>query len=445
MKTSLSRYGLWFILAFALVVRLGWVLTHDVKDFDEYWEIVTHLLAGRGFALPEDGRIAATNIRVPLYPLLLAGITWLGGSWKVIGVLQAVVSAATCWWAYGIGKHLFGTRVGLLAALLIACDFPLIVMTGWLLTETLYVFLLGGIVYWVVTGAWQTWRGAILTGLFAGAACLTRSEAWLYLVLLFVAVLTRWIYGKAASGGVGQVLNQPHTSDAPRAVGQVENLPRINPLLACAIALLCVTPWLARNHFVLGQTAMSELLLLDFNLYRGLTDIRGDSKDYGFDFYLALRRNRSFFDGRRLEEPGVRADVRTRIVNEWRQAVSTQPLRVVQKRIYNLYVLWIYRGGFYVTESIGLGEAWRAGNLTELLRKAAFYFGFSLLPLALALIGTWHAGFRSAALWLWLYPVTITLLMIPLWADYRYCLPAHVMLAPLIARAFAALQVKNKT
>ncbi|NOT62718.1 MAG: hypothetical protein HOP19_21125, partial [Acidobacteria bacterium] len=316
MKTNHESRWLWFILAFALVVRLGWVFTHDVKDFDEYWEIVTHLLAGRGFALPEDGRVAATNIRVPLYPLLLAAVTWLGGSWKVIGVLQAVLSAATCWWAYGIGRHLFGARTGLLAAALIACDFPLIVMTGWLLTETLYVFLLGGIVYWVVTGSWQTWHGAILTGLFAGAACLTRSEAWLYLVLLFLAVL---------------ISPSLRLSVSPSRV-----------LSAAAIAVLCVTPWLIRNHLVLGQTAMSEPMLLDFNLYRGLTDVRGDSKDYGFDFYLALRRNRSYFDERRLEAPGARAEIRSRIVNDWQHLIRTQPLRVAHKRLYNLYVLWIY-------------------------------------------------------------------------------------------------------
>ncbi len=428
MKISLNRYGLWFILAFALIVRLVWIATHDVKDFDEYWEIVTHLMAGRGFALPEDGRVAATNIRVPLYPLLLAAISWLGGSWKVIGVLQAVVSAATCWWAYGIGRHLFGARAGLLAALLVACDFPLIVMTGWLLTETLYVFLLGGIVYWVITGAWQTTRGAVLIGLFAGAACLTRSEAWLYLVLLFIAVLIRWIYGKAARGGVGQVLNLPHSALAVSSR---------KTLLAFVIAALCVTPWLLRNHLVLGQTAMSEPMLLDFNLYRGLTDIRGDSKDYGFDFYLALRRNRSFFDAQRLEAPGVRADIRSRIVSEWQQLIRTQPLRVLQKRLYNLYVLWIYRGGFYVTESIGISDAWRNNNVTDLLRKAFFYLGLSVLPLSLALLGTWRAGLSINLALLWLYPLTITVLMIPLWADYRYCLPAHVMLAPLISCVFA--------
>ena len=417
MKTSLEAFTerrcLWAILAFALVVRLGWVLTHDVKDFDEYWEIVTHLLAGRGFALPEDGRVAATNIRVPLYPLLLAAITWLGGSWKVIGVLQAVLSAATCGYAHGIGRQLFGARVGLLAALLVACDFPLIVMTGWLLTETLYVFLLGGIVYWVVTDKWQTTRGAILIGLFAGAACLTRSEAWLYLVLLLIAVL---------------LSPSLRLSVSPSAAIR-------RMLWAAAIAVLCVTPWLLRNHFVLGQTAMSEPMLLDFNLYRGLTDIRGDAKDYGFDFYLALRRNRSYFDGRRLEAPGVRTEIRSRILNEWQQLMRTQPRRVVQKRLYNFYVLWIYRGGFYVTESVGLAEAWHKHDFADLLRKAFFYLGLSVAPLALAWWGAWRAGWRKKVALLWLYPLTITLLMIPLWADYRYSLPAHVMLAPLIARA----------
>ena len=66
-----------------------------------------------------------------------------------------------------------------------------------------------------------------------------------------------------------------------------------------------------------------------------------------------------------------------------------------------------------------------------------FYFGLSVLPLALALFGTWRAGWRTSVMLLWLYPLVITLLMIPLWADYRYVLPAHVMLVSLIARAFS--------
>ena len=80
MKTSPEAFSerrwLWIILACAFVARLDWMLTHDVQSFDEYWGIVRRLLAGRGFALPEDGRIAPTHIRAPLYPILLAAI-WL--------------------------------------------------------------------------------------------------------------------------------------------------------------------------------------------------------------------------------------------------------------------------------------------------------------------------------------------------------------------------------
>jgi 4-amino-4-deoxy-L-arabinose transferase-like glycosyltransferase len=409
-----QRRWLCLILLAAFALRLAWVLTHDLKDFDEYWEIASHLLAGRGFALPEDGRIAATHLRPPSYPLLLAGLSWLGASWRGIGVLQAALSAATCWFAYELGRHLFSQRVGLLAALLLALDFPLIVMTGWLLTETLYVFLLGGIAYGVIAKAWQTKHGALLIGLLAGAACLTRSEAWLYLVLLLLAVI---------------VSPSLRLFVSPSRIG-----------LAVTAAVLCVAPWLLRNHFVLGQTALSEPLLLDFNLYRGLTAVRGDSSDFGFAFYLALRRNRSFFaPQRRLEEPGVRQQIRKRILDEWQHLIRTRPFAVWRERLANLSLLWIYRGAFYLTDSTSVGTAWRTGDYAHVLHKLWFYLGFSLLPFALALWGSWQTGWRWEIGLLWLYPLTMTLLMIPLWADYRYGLAAHVMLAPLIAAALKNL------
>jgi 4-amino-4-deoxy-L-arabinose transferase-like glycosyltransferase len=407
------RFAIWMIALFALALNLSWALAHAPRTHDEYIEIAQHLLAGRGYSLLIAGAPEPTSFRAPLYPLFLALLLRLSqNSLYAVTIAQSFIGAATCFPVYGLGRRLFGERIGLLAALLTALDFPLVVMSGWVLTERLYVFLIALAAYLAMGDAFRTrWR-ALAAGLVFGLAILTRSEAALYLTLLLAST----------------VILSPQRALSFR-----------NGALAALVTLVCLAPWLWRNHVTLNSWAVSDPIFVDYNLYRGAADIRDDQTEYGFNFYLALRDGRSPFDaGRRFDSPDERRRIRQEVLSQWAKLIVERPGAVIKKRLYNLYRLWIYRGEFFFTESIGLIEAARARRFANLFLKLAFYSLYGLAPALVAVAGTWMAaryGQWRASLTLWLYPLAITAMMIPLWADYRYNLPSHALLAPLVALA----------
>jgi hypothetical protein len=192
--------------------------------------------------------------------------------------------------------------------------------------------------------------------------------------------------------------------------------------------------------------AVSDPLFIDYNLYRGVADIRNDRTEYGFNFYRAIRAGPSpFNEGQRFDTPDERHRIRQEVISQWKQVLREHPGEMLKKRIRNLYGLWIYRGDFFFTESIGLSEAIRSHRWGNLFLKLVFYILYSLLPMVLAAAGTWMAMRKRewrACLLLWLYPIIITLMMIPLSPDHRYDLPSHALLAPLVA--LALIQIFSK-
>lgn len=406
------------VALFALALNLGWTLTHAPRAHDEYIEIARHLLAGRGYSLLIAGAPEPTSFRAPLYPLFLALLLRLSQNslWAVTSA-QSLIGAALCFLVYGLGRRLFSERVGLLAALLTALDFPLVVMSGWVLTERLYVFLIALAAYLVIGDNFRTQWRSLAAGLVFGLAILTRSEAALYLLTLL---------------GLAVILS-------PQRARSVRN-----GALAALVTLSCLIPWLWRNHVALNSWAVSDPIFVDYNLYRGAADIRDDQTEYRFNFYLALRDGRSPFDaGGRFDALGERRRIRQEILSQWVKLIVERLNAVAKKRLYNLYRLWIYRGEFFFTESIGLLEAIRARRFTNLFLKPALYSLYGLLPALLAAMGTWLAvreGQWREGLTLWLYPIIITAMMIPLWADYRYNLPSHALLAPLVALALTQIR-----
>lgn len=63
-------------------------------------------------------------------------------SWRIMGVLNAILGSLLCVWVFLIGRYWFGVRVGLVAALIIAVNPIFIIEAGSLLTETPFLSLL---------------------------------------------------------------------------------------------------------------------------------------------------------------------------------------------------------------------------------------------------------------------------------------------------------------
>jgi hypothetical protein len=172
--------------------------TPEIFDDPLYYRTLASLIAqGEGFVRPAEalieGRFLPTAHRPPLYPLVLAGVTKAGGTSPDALRLVGVASGAGSIWVLGLlGRKLAGPRAGLLAAGLAAVYPTLVAADGALMTESLY----GCLAALVLLAAYRLFEApgpgrAIVLGILAGLAALTRAEGLLLLVLLVVPLLRR--------------------------------------------------------------------------------------------------------------------------------------------------------------------------------------------------------------------------------------------------------------
>lgn len=171
-------------LAFAL--RAGWVLLTLLDPFDGlvhdatfYHITASQLLAGHGYT-----RLGGepTAVWPPGYPLLLAGIYAASGANLLVAKLaNAAFAALAVLFSYGIGARLFGTKAGLLGALLLAVCPDDIFYSNFVLSEPAFGALFTGVLWLFVwlqqrqpEPAGLAWLGL---GAAAGAAALTRGIA----------------------------------------------------------------------------------------------------------------------------------------------------------------------------------------------------------------------------------------------------------------------------
>ncbi len=142
--TAARRAFIAILIAAALVrvVFSGWVVGFGAMtkgDEADYHTIATQLVSGNGFA-GADG--TPTARRPPGYPVLLAALYSLFGIDPVAGrVLQVILGVAVVALTAAVARRLFDARVALLAASLAALNPFLTFISGYLLTENLYLVL----------------------------------------------------------------------------------------------------------------------------------------------------------------------------------------------------------------------------------------------------------------------------------------------------------------
>lgn len=109
-----------FFLRLAWQIAIGFYSSPEVFEYDE---IARNLLQGRGYVFDFLGTEWVTY-GLPVYPLVLALLHAIGGGptdYSVVGVAQAVLSAAVAALTFEIARRLSGDdRVGLAAALAVA-------------------------------------------------------------------------------------------------------------------------------------------------------------------------------------------------------------------------------------------------------------------------------------------------------------------------------------
>jgi 4-amino-4-deoxy-L-arabinose transferase-like glycosyltransferase len=233
--------GLGAIAAVALAVRLVYALAivRDAPllgDALEFHLQANALADGYGyiqpFALRDTGVLRASADKPPLFPLLEAAVSVLGGrSWAwhhLVGVLAGAGTTVVCGL---LGRRVAGPAAGMVAAG-IAALYPVLVATdGSLRSESVYALAIALVLLAALRlREAPTLRRAAVAGVAIGAATLIRSEALLLLVLLVLPLA------------------------GPRRA-----------LAAAAVCAVVLAPWLARcwialDHPVLVSTNVGGLI-----------------------------------------------------------------------------------------------------------------------------------------------------------------------------------------
>lgn len=217
-----ARRELLIVLAVALAARvLYWLLITPSyvpeSDAAQYQDLARYILRGEGYSqLFPQLYPHPTAFRPPGYPYLLAGTIKVFGDNVVSGrILSLVCGLVTVALVYLLTRHLAPGRAAIVAGLAVALYPPLIANDTMLLTESLSLALLAGLMLALVCRRWP--GAAVLCGLLI----LTRASAQYLVVPLALWVL--WRLGWR------------------RALGFV------------AIAIAVVSPWIIRNEIQLGS------------------------------------------------------------------------------------------------------------------------------------------------------------------------------------------------
>ncbi len=217
------------ILALALVVRFlvaGPLLFSDhgfvMGDDDDYYRLaISFIESGR----LEDGFRA---YRMPVFPLFLAAIYRVFGPDPINAqYVLIVVSALVCSGSYLLGKQLFNPAVGMIAGVFTAVDFGLVFYGPFLMTDTLFVFLvLSAMLSLERLRRVGSWQWAVITGGMFALATLTRINFG-----FFVPIALGWLGWN--SGRTGHQVWR-------------------NTIIICALVGGLWLSWMARNYVELG-------------------------------------------------------------------------------------------------------------------------------------------------------------------------------------------------
>jgi 4-amino-4-deoxy-L-arabinose transferase-like glycosyltransferase len=218
-----------------LALRIGYVLTIAKRDPNGgdpfYYHTQANLIAaGHGFAEPFTWTrfhvVVPSAFHPPLFSLVLAATSWLGGTSYLAHKLTACLIGTATVVVVGLtGREIGGHRAGLVAAGLAATYPNLWVADGILMPETLDAFTIALVVLAGVRLASRpSSRRAALLGGAVGLASLARGEGVLLVPLVVVPLL--W---QATRRGLGP-------GAAIRELG-----------VAVVVAAAVVTPWTLRN------------------------------------------------------------------------------------------------------------------------------------------------------------------------------------------------------
>jgi 4-amino-4-deoxy-L-arabinose transferase-like glycosyltransferase len=233
-----------WIAGIALLLRVGWIVighTYRFKSTDHNfgfgWEmgrIGASLASGHGFSSPFGPATGPTAWEPPVYPCLIAGVFQVFGIYSktsafVLLTLNSVFSALTCFPIFLIARRIFPERVA--------------VGSAWAWA------LLPNVMYWCTKWVWETSLSALLLA----------TIVWLTLILEDRDGWLPWfqfglLWGIAALNSTVLLSFLPAAGLWAwhcRAKRGKRSLARV--VLASAVFLACIAPWLVRNYQTFGK------------------------------------------------------------------------------------------------------------------------------------------------------------------------------------------------
>lgn len=221
-KILLSLFFLSFIIRVVFILTLKNHFYFD--DEFEYYRMVENFLSGKGLIIGENLK----SFRPPLYPLFLSLLYSLHFNLFFIRITQTLISSITVIFIYLLGKKVFNKKIGIISGL-ISSFYPFFIFyTGFLLTETLFIFLTVLSIYFLV-GAFENEKNilSIKTGITMGLAGLCRPAIELFFPLSIILIL----------------------SDRAKSI----KIRWKKVILISIFFTLTLSPWVIRNYKIFGK------------------------------------------------------------------------------------------------------------------------------------------------------------------------------------------------
>jgi 4-amino-4-deoxy-L-arabinose transferase-like glycosyltransferase len=214
------------VVLFQLLPTKAWIYFYR---YNEPSHIAWALASGYGYSAPwPNTPVAATAQQPPIYPMMLAGIFKLAGTYSysalwIAGGINAIVSAITAILILHIGKQSFGALTGVLAAWVWSCWLYETVSTVRLWESSLAALLLavGLLMLPGLADSLRLWRWVLFGGL-VGISALTNTT-----LLAVFPFFWLWLWVAYRRRGLS----------CSRQL-----------LLSVALCILTLLPWTIRNY-----------------------------------------------------------------------------------------------------------------------------------------------------------------------------------------------------
>ena len=215
-KVLLSIFGISLLIRLLYVILMPTVVFGDATVYDS---LAIGLIEGKGY----EGGVG--SFIPPGHPLFLAAIyTLFGYNPQIACIFQAFISSLMCIVIYYIGKTVLNKKIGVISAL-IAAFYPIFIMySSFLMTETLFIFLLClSIFYLLKVQEEPSVKNLLITGLLLGLTTLTRN-----VIIGFMPFILIWMLLSSKE--------------------KKKNLMRFMAIFV--IMMVVVSPWTIRNYNV---------------------------------------------------------------------------------------------------------------------------------------------------------------------------------------------------